>query len=392
MLKPSFLGKVADKAVELFERLNLFAVRGIARRIADAENHMTASADYQAWLLVQAGKSLDEIKAETAAILHESEDVVAGIFEEAVLTSYDNDAAIFADAGVETAPFETEQSRKFIQVFYEQTNGELYNYTQTTAEESQTAFIDACSNAMAKVRAGLESPEQAVREAIEETAKAGLYVSYPTGHIDTIEVAVRRAVMTGVNQASLQMTIDECDRLGTNLVIVSSHLGARVSDVDPHANHAGWQGGVYRIANRLNDFYGPLEHLNAQYSGHSYEYLEDATGYPSDPLGLGGYNCRHSMYPYVPGVSENHMQEFDETENRKAYEASQRQRGMERAMRSERRQIEALKEAYSVNPSKEIDKALGSHKAKYRYMRQEYEAFCEANGLTPQLNRIYTAS
>ena len=477
MLKPSFLAKVADKVVELFEMLNIFAVRDMARRIADAGNHMTASADYQAYLLVQSGELLEDIEDEIADVLGESDEVVRQIFEESTLVSQTNDrtaagetataeaapagtaaepssaGATAAEAPTATAepaapqeatpeqaaedaraaqeaahaaeqaqateaerqaqaveaaqaaqeqtaqeaaqaevPQLSEQALKDMQVLYEQTNGELENFTQTTAEEAQKDFIEACSDAMAKVRSGLESPEQAIREAIEKAARQGLHVTYPSGHVDTVEVAVRRAVMTGVNQASLRMTIDECDRMGTNFVVVSSHLGARVSDIDPHANHAGWQGGVYRIANRLNDFYGPLEHLNEEYGGGEYEYLEDATGYPSDPLGLGGYNCRHSMYPYVPGVSENHMQEFDETENRRAYELSQEQRAMERAMRAERRQIEALKEAYSTTPTDELKTALAEHRAVYKDMRQEYEDFCAENGLTPQLNRTYTAS
>ena len=64
---------------------------------------------------------------------------------------------------------------------------------------------------------------------------------------------------------------------------------------------------------------------------------------------------------------------------------------MERAMRSERRQIEALKEAKKTSNTKEIRDALAAHRATYNDMRQEYEAFCEANSLTPQLNRTYTA-
>ena len=338
MLKPSFLAKVADKVVELFEMLNIFAVRDMARRIADAGNHMTASADYQAYLLVQSGELLEDIEDEIADVLGESDEVVRQIFEESTLVSQTNDRTAAGEAATaEAAPAGTaaepsaagaaaepaapqeaalqeatpaqaaedaraaqeavhaaeqaqateaerqeqaaeaaqaaqeqtaqeaaqtevpqlsEQALKDVQVLYEQTNGELENFTQTTAEEAQKDFIEACSDAMAKVRSGLESPEQAIREAIEKAARQGLHVTYPSGHVDAVEVAVRRAVMTGVNQASLRMTIDECDRMGTNFVIVSSHLGARVSDIDPHANHAGWQGGVYRIANPLMTFTG----------------------------------------------------------------------------------------------------------------------------------------
>lgn len=395
MLHPNFLAHVADGAVALWEKLNIFAARDMARRIADAENHMTASADWQKYKMEQAGQSAEEIRKEIRKTLPLSEKQIKEIFEEATLKSFENDAKVFEAAGIAPPPFNGEEGRKLLQALYEQTNGELYNFTRTTAEQSQRIYIAACDDAMMRVRSGLQSKEQAIEQAIEKAAAGGLYVEYPSGHRDTVEVAVRRAVTTGVNQASLRMCVDECDSVGTNFVIVSAHLGARVGDT-PHANHAGWQGGIYRIKDREKGFWGMFEHLADTLKGRNYPLLSEATGYPDDPLGLGGYNCRHNMMPYFPGVSENHMKQYDEAENKEAYENSQKQRSMERRMRERRRTMEGMKAALkseeaSEELKEEIRKELKKHEEKYKKQKEQYDQFCKDRKLTPQMNRTYVA-
>lgn len=395
MLLPGFLGSVADRVVDLWEQLNMFGVRDMARRIADAENHMTASADWQKYKMEQAGASAVEIRKKVRDINKLSEKEVKEVFEEAVLRSFENDSKVFEDAGMDPPPFNGEEGRKLLQTLYDQTNGELYNFTRTTANQSQRVLIKALDDAMLRVTSGLQSKEMAIQQAIEAAAADGLYVEYPSGHRDTIEVAVRRAVQTGVNQASLRMCVNECETVGTNYVIVSSHLGARTGDT-PHADHSGWQGGIYRLKDRKEGFWGMFEEFRDVLKGTNYPLLEEATGYPSDPLGLGGYNCRHNMMPYFPGISENHMQKYDQKENEEAYRNSQRQRAMERRMRALRRQIEALKAAsHADEASNELRQQLQERRkeleGKYKKRLEDYRKFCKDNGLNPATERTYTA-
>lgn len=395
MLLPSFLGSIADKVVNLWEQLNLFGVQDMARRIADAENHMTASADWQKYKLEQAGASAAAIRNKVKEIKSLSEDEVKEVFEEAVQTSFENDSKVFEDAGIEPPPFNGEEGRKLLQTLYDQTNGELYNFSRTTANRSQRILIQALDDAMLRVSSGLQSKEMAIQQAIEKAAADGLYVEYPSGHRDTIEVAVRRAVQTGVNQASLRMCVNECETVGTNYVIVSSHLGARTGDT-PHADHSGWQGNIYRLKERKEGFWGMFEEFRDVLKGTNYPLLEEATGYPSDPLGLGGYNCRHNMMPYFPGISENHMQKYDQKENEEAYRNSQRQRAMERRMRALRRQIEALKAASRADEaSDELRQQLRERRkeldAEYNKRLEEYRKFCKDHDLNPATERTYTA-
>lgn len=188
---------------------------------------------------------------------------------------------------------------------YERTNGELRNFTRTTADSVQTEFIKELDNAYLKVVSNAWSQWQAAQEAVDNIIKHQGYVTYPSGHVDTIEVAVIRAIRTGVARMSAALVIEGAKERGMNHVLVSSHLGARVGDeTESPCNHAWWQGKVYSIEG----------------GDEKYPNLEKVTGYPSDPRGLCGYNCRHNLTAFDPETMKNNTKNFDDEENKKAYE------------------------------------------------------------------------
>lgn len=390
MLQPEYLFHVADKVVELWEQLNLFAVKDICRRIADAGKHMTASAEWQIYKMEQSGMAADDIRRGVKRILGLSDREVKQIFEEAAVKSHNNDADVYAKAGVKSSPFGTKQAQKSMQVYYEQTNGEFRNFTRTMAVQTQQEFINACDEAFLSVQSGLQSREQAIRTAIDKAAVNGLYIYYPSGHRDTLEAAVRRAVTTGVNRAAIQLCIDECDREGTNFIRITAHTGARVSEDDPIANHAGWQGKTYRIWPNKPDFWGELADFALDGNERNYPLLEEATGYPSNPLGFGGYNCRHSGRPAIPGIIPDRVPDIDPEENKEKYERSQQQRAMEREMRKLKRKIEGEKAAAEVLDDPVLDDQIRIHEADYQRRLNQYYDFCDKHGLTRQTERLYT--
>ena len=125
-----------------------------------------------------------------------------------------------------------------------------------------------------------------------------------------------------------------------------------------------------------------------------YPLLRDATGFPDDPLGLGGYNCRHSMYPYIPGVTQNHMTQFDSEENRRVYKASQEQRAMERRMRETKRRYHAAEAARAVTggqTAQELDNDATNLKRLFERQYRAYSEYCRENGLAEQMDRTYIA-
>jgi len=154
---------------------------------------------------------------------------------------------------------------------------------------------------------------------------------YPSGHIDSIEVAVRRATITGVNQTCLKVQEARADEMGVDLVETTAHAGARPS-------HAAWQGQIFSR------------------SGKSTKYPDfvQSTGYGSG-AGLGGWNCSHSFRPYIEGMPRAYSKKILKDYGAKnykyngeeltEYEALQQQRSIERNIRQWKRETDAMKAA-----------------------------------------------
>lgn len=140
---------------------------------------------------------------------------------------------------------------------YEQTKQTLRNITRSmgflvdagrTMLPPAKAYQWALDAATLKVESGAISYGQAIKDAVRELASNGLrVVDYESGHRDHVDVAVRRAVMTGVNALNQKYAEQSMEYLGSDLVEVSAHAGARDKD-GPNGweAHMKWQGRVFR--------------------------------------------------------------------------------------------------------------------------------------------------
>lgn len=115
------------------------------------------------------------------------------------------------------------------------------------------------------------------------------------------------------------------------------------------------------------------------------------TGYGTGE-GLCGWNCRHSFYPFIEGVSERactdqELENIDpppvtfEGRRYTAYEATQKQRSLERTVRKQRR----LKVAYEAAGLTEDAAAAGS---RLRILNRKYREFSKAAELPEQRERM----
>ena len=78
-----------------------------------------------------------------------------------------------------------------------------------------------------------------LKRTVQELTNSGLRtIDYASGHHNRVPVAVRRAVMTGVNQVTAKIAEQNMEILQTEYVEVSWHRGARPS-------HQVWQGKIY---------------------------------------------------------------------------------------------------------------------------------------------------
>ncbi|MCM1245990.1 MAG: PBECR2 nuclease fold domain-containing protein [Roseburia sp.] len=333
MLTEDYLMNIAEPVVKLWEDLEDWAIRDIAERIMAAElydyDRLPGAARWRTWLLNECGTYYADIIARIAELTEKSEEELASLFMDAGLVSMENEREIYEKHGIEQSVLKKSQPlQRILQGAYEQTKGELRNFTQTTADQSQKRLISELDRAYFEISTGMRSNTEVICELIDRLGKTGLSVTYDSGYTDSLEASVRRSVLTGINQGTARISIKDMEILGCDYVIVSSHLGARVHPTDKIANHAGWQGKIYKVNG--SDNYA--------------KNLKEETGYPSNPRGLCGYNCRHDMAPHFKG-DPNPFIQYDSEENKKAYEISQKQRRMERAIRKSKKQCIAYSAA-----------------------------------------------
>ncbi len=321
MLTPSYLDGVAEPLAELWAKVERDITADIIRRLLKAD-YLTPSAQWQVQKAREMGLTQRAIVKEVSAVTKISRRTVRRTVERACAESLNVSVAQYRKAGLDTAPLEGSQAMKqIVSAGVRQTNGLMNNFTKTTAKTALKAFENSLDRAWLKISSGAFSLGQAVRDAVAELAKNGMAkVAYPSGHTDQVAVAARRAVITGVNHTAGEIQLQAAEAMGTDLVEVSSHPGARPS-------HAEWQGGIYSVSGK----------------SEKYKPFRETTGYGTGP-GLCGWNCRHSFYPFLEGVSEplNKNDTLNGKTNDELYAESQRQRELERRVRESKRECVAL--------------------------------------------------
>lgn len=383
MLTPKQLQEIVETMQPLLDSLNVWITRDIIKRIMarlgrGEDLELTSTDVWQAQVYRDLGGHYKALQRQLMAFTEASEDEIRQIFQYTGLTAYDADAQMYHQGGLDVPPLR--QSPRVLQVLedtYRRTNGELRNFTRTTADASQQRLIQALDKAHIMVMSGATSYATAVKEIVNELAEHQAYVRYPTGHTDTLEVAVLRAVRTGTAQASGNMSITTMEQYGWEIVLTSAHLGARYGDGGENpGNHFWWQGRFFSRTGKDKRFPPFIE----------------STGYGTGE-GLCGWNCRHSFGP-GDGV-HNPWMKYDAEENKKAYDLSQMQRKKERDIRNQTKKVEAYKEAVAAAESDEVRKvmqeALKEEQGKLTSLRKDYGNFCDENGLKRQAFRLEVA-
>jgi len=323
MLTPEYLDRVSDEVANLYSEFELTILKDIARRISKMR-YVTSTADFQIQQLQEAGLVYEKVIKEVSRLTGISEKEIADTFEDASVKAIRFDDSIYKANGL--SPIPLGQSAAMLQVLDAnilKTNGDLINLTRTTASNAQELFIRSTSLAQMQIQSGAFTANQAINSAVKTASREGLKVTYPTGAQRTVESAVRTSVLTGVNQTANKLQDIRANELGSDLVETTAHAGAR--EGEGYKGHVNWQGKVFSRSGR-----------------GKYPNFEETTG-KNKIEGLGGINCRHSYYPYFEGQEKGYSKELlksykknDVTYNGKTmsyYEATQKQRYMERNIR-----------------------------------------------------------
>lgn len=385
---PELLDAMPEELAELFRGIELTLLQEICSRLklSDDLNEVTLQ-DIRA--LRSHGIDLEDIKKAISETTDTSLEKLNKLFDDVVERNQVYYTEVIDIAKVTKPDALVNQSD--VDAIRKQTKDEFHNITQSmgflvdagrTMLPPASAYQWALDSAELQVQSGAISYEQAIETAIKQLADSGLKtVNYENGHVDSIDVAVRRAVMTCVNQINQQYRNQSMDYLETDLVEVNAHSGAR--DIDGPMgweNHKKWQGKVYRWRKYPKT------------SAGDYPDFEDICGMGS-VTGIGGANCRHSFYSFVEGVNERtytdeqlaHIDDglgcMFEGKTYSAYEATQMQRRIERTIRKWKRRKASFEAAELADDAQAANIRL-------RRLNEKYREFSKAAGLPMQRDRM----
>ncbi|GLX74721.1 hypothetical protein FBDF15_08540 [Faecalibacterium duncaniae] len=361
MLAPDYLDHAPDRLVLLWQQVEDDILRDVARRISKMDT-MTPTANWQLWRYEQTKALRQDVVKKLARYTGKSEAEIRRLMQEAATRAMEAEDEIYYHYGKEPTPFADNATlQALLNAGYQQTAGTFHNLTATTANTVSGQFEAALDRAHLKVSSGAFDYKSAVKSAVDSLADTMKYVTYPTGHTDTLEVAARRAVLTGVNQTGAKLQVARADEMGVEFFETTAHGGARPF-------HAEWQGRQFHRGGAVD------------YMGKHYPDFEAATGYGTG-AGLCGWNCRHTFFAIFPelGAPPAWTQESLEALNARdieynggrytRYEISQMQRARERTVRKYKRRYLAEDAAGADTTASAV---------KLRQAREELAAFTRA--------------
>ena len=357
--------------------LEIEVMEDVIRRIK-INGEITRSADWQLYRLYELGESKRALKKIIKDAFGFDSKEINHLYKDIIRKGYARDETLYKTKGKPFIPFEKNEAlQQYISAIAEQTAETMKNISQSLGFAVKSGdkrafkpiakyYQTTLDNAINGIATGVFDYNTALKQTVSEMTNSGLRtVDYETGWSNRVDVAARRAVMTGLTQVTAKINENNAEKLGTDMFEVSWHSGARPS-------HQVWQGRWYKSSE-----------------------LESVCGLGS-VTGLCGANCYHSYYPVIPGISvptytEEELDEMNRQENipidyngkqYTKYEALQRQRQLETRMRAERQKIKLLQDG----EADETDIMLA--RAKYRGTSQEYTSFSKAMELPQQRQRV----
>ena len=363
MLPPSYLDAMPDAFVQLAQQVEDEILQDVARRIGKMGT-LTETADWQLWRYQQTEAVRENVVKLLAKYSGKSEATIRRLLKEAATEAMEREDAIYYHYKLEPTPFEESAAlNNLLNAGARQTCGTWRNLTATTANTVSGAFERTLDVAWGKVATGAFDYKTAVKQAVDSLADEMPEITYPSGHTDSLEVAARRAVLTGVNQTAGKLQEARMDEMNVEFVETSAHGGARPS-------HAEWQGRRFHRGGAVD------------YKGKHYPDFEAATGYGTG-AGLCGWNCRHTFFAVFPELgdpptwTEESLQELNARNieyNGKLYtqyEVNQMQRARERNVRKWKKRYLAE----SAAGSDTTDSAM-----RLKAARQSLSEFAKATG------------
>lgn len=387
MLRPDYFNDKADELIELYSGLETFILKDIAMRILKS-GEIAGTTDRELWKLEQMGLSRQAIMKELSRLTGMTEQSLRYLLQDAILTSWADEKMVYDALGMSVySPLENAMVMSVIDAEWKKVKGELNNLTLTTMNQAQSDLISLLNEVDFRVASGMQSYSSAVCEVLDRYGRSGTMVSYPTGSRRSLEAAVRCAVVTSMNQTAAQVSNQYIAQNRIEYVWVSEHFGARYDKNNPTgvSSHDWWQGKAYKIVGSEEGFPNLLES-----TGYTID-MATGQGRVVNPLGLHGYNCRHTHGAWAKELGA-FDQKIDREKSQKMYDLQQRQRAMERSIRQTKKEL-LVKQMECEQYPDNVDLQMEYQNLSSRYERQnaEYNRFCKDNNLQTQPERLKVA-
>lgn len=373
MLTPDQINALRDISGQIVDPIVEFLIEDIARRVSEA-GQLTSTASYQVWKLQKLGVSQRQLKKELRKRLKVSHRQLRQLLTQAAETGYDFDIKRFPQ--VQSVSFsENTGLQQILDATVKLAQDDLTNVTQTIGfiapngkcMELTKAYQKTCDFAFQKVVNGAQDYNSAIRDATRHLAEKGIRtIDYESGVHTSLEAAVRRNIMGGLGLMNEQIAQQNHDDLGCDGWEISAHAGSA-------PDHEPIQG--------------------RQYTDVKYTSLNNSL-----VRRIGTLNCGHSAMPIILGVNEpqytsEELEKF-RRDNEKGityngkhytgYEATQKQRSLERSIRKTKRKI--LIDEVTGDADK-----LQADQIRLVRTREEYHRFSKAAGLPEQFERMEKA-
>lgn len=349
----------SNAIVSMYEELNTELINDVLERVENTSEINTVTQSQLKRIAERGGKELFTEalkKADSLSALRRQE--LLALFTEFIKDDISDYKTLYDERNL---PFElTEEQLKLFNNMVTLTDGELQNFTNSIAFATQQTYIDAVDNMYKQVVTGGLDFQTAFRKTTNALASQGIKLTTSNGATRSIEAAVRQNVLYGLRRTSQLINDELIDYLEADAVQVNISQNCRPS-------HQIINGKVFSLKQNNSKY---------PYLKKEYQALFDE------------YNCQHYRSPFIIGVSEPIYsdKEINEANNRTVtykgeeipfYEATQRQRALERAVRN-------AKKTYMNDQSVE-------NKAKISIAQGNIREFIKETGLTRYYNREYYA-
>jgi hypothetical protein len=355
MIEASYLDHMSDRLDSIFSELQTNIETSLAARLKRI-NYGVSAQRWQQEKLKEVNSFYNAISNDVRGTLKSASSELQSLLKSASAKSITNDNRILRLSGKATAATSRlDRWAQIIEAGYIQTMGTLTNLSNSTGSIAISKFTAFLDTAHFEVVSGAFTPDKAVESSVRKLSQEGIYtIEYASGRNISVEAGARRAIVTGVNKTTANISLNRAIELGYDTVKTSEHIGAR-------EEHAAWQGKIFSLTGKSS----------------KYPNFYEVTGYGT-VTGLCGANCRHNFYPCDPRVEDPFAEIFTSRENAEMYALDQEQRYNERMIRGWKRRSDVMEAGGQDNTAELL---------KVKEWQKRQAEFVKSNNLARQYAR-----